>query len=412
MKKLVLLSCFLLPILFLNAQKLGTPSNDTLRKDALNVFMHANDFIRKEIPFVNYVRDINDARVYIISSSQQTGSGGREITYFLTGQHECAGMNDTLTTVSSPDDTEDKRREREVNILKMGLMRYVIKTPLAKYIDIKFTKPLSEEVSLDKWDSWVFRARINGYFDGQKTYNSSNVNGSVSASRVTPNWKLRFNINYSQGTDKFEIDDEIIKSVSKSKSFSSLAVKSLNNHWSLGMSSRIGSATYNNQDLYATILPSIEYDIYPYSESTRRQLRILYSIGVYQYEYTDTTIYEKKEDRLMGHELSAAYEVMQKWGSIEMSMRWKNYFFDWKKNNFIINGYINVRVAKGLTLNLGGYYELIHDQLALVKGGATTDEILLRRKELETSFSFFTHFGITYTFGSIYNNVVNPRFGR
>ncbi len=412
MKKLFLISYLLMSVLMLNAQKIVVSSVDSLRKDALNVFMDVNDFIRKEIPFVNYVRDIKDARVYIISSSQQTGSGGREITYFLTGQHEYIGMNDTLTTVSSPDDTQDQRREREVNILKMGLMRYVSKTPLAKHINIQFTQPLSEEVSIDKWDSWVLSARVNGHFSGQKTYNSSNIYGSFAANRITPNWKLRFNINYSRGTDKFEIDDEIIRSVSRSKSFSTLIVKSLTEHWSAGINTRIGSATYNNQELHATILPSIEYDIFPYSESTRRQLRILYSIGLYQYQYSDTTIYDKTEEKLLGHELSAAYEVVQKWGSIEMSMRWKNYFFDWNKNNFMIDGYLNIRVAKGLSVNLGGYYQLIHDQLALVKGGATTDEILLQRKELETSFSFFTHFGITYTFGSIYNNVVNPRFGR
>ena len=46
-----------------------------------------------------------------------------------------------------------------------------------------------------------------------------------------------------------------------------------------------------------------------------------------------------------------------------------------------------------------------------MKGGATPEEILLRRKELETNFEYFTSFGFTYTFGSIYNNVVNPRFG-
>jgi hypothetical protein len=47
----------------------------------------------------------------------------------------------------------------------------------------------------------------------------------------------------------------------------------------------------------------------------------------------------------------------------------------------------------------------------LVKAGATTEEVLLRRRELATQFQYFTSFGLNYTFGSIYNNVVNPRFG-
>jgi len=49
--------------------------------------------------------------------------------------------------------------------------------------------------------------------------------------------------------------------------------------------------------------------------------------------------------------------------------------------------------------------------LSLVKGGASREEILLKRKELATQFRYFTYFGLSYTFGSIYNNVVNPRFG-
>ena len=61
----------------------------------------------------------------------------------------------------------------------MGLMRYVAKTPLADYMKISFTEPLSETVSSDKWDSWVFRSSIYGYLQGQKTYKNYYLNGNV-----------------------------------------------------------------------------------------------------------------------------------------------------------------------------------------------------------------------------------------
>jgi hypothetical protein len=109
--------------------------------------MNASDYFRKEIPYVNYVRDIKDAGVYILSSVQGTGSGGQKFTYFLVGQNENAGMRDTLSFVTSPDETQDETRIKEVNTLKMGLTRYVAKTPLAKYMKISFTEPLSETVS-------------------------------------------------------------------------------------------------------------------------------------------------------------------------------------------------------------------------------------------------------------------------
>jgi hypothetical protein len=127
---------------------------DTLRKDALNVFMDASDYIRKEIPYVNYVRDIKDAGVYIISTYQRTGSGGGEYSYFFVGQKENAGMRDTLKFVYSPDETQDEIRIKQVRTLKMGLMRYVAKTPLSKYMNISFSEPLSETVSSDKWNSF------------------------------------------------------------------------------------------------------------------------------------------------------------------------------------------------------------------------------------------------------------------
>lgn len=385
--------------------------SDTLRKDALNVYMDATDFIKKEINYVNYVRDIKDAGVYIISTSQQTGSGGTEYTYFLVGQNQYSGMRDTLTFVTTPDETEEGKRAKDVKTLKIGLMRYVAKTPLAKYMNISFSEPLSETVSSDKWNSWVFRASLNGFLNGQKSYKSTEVFGNISANRITKDWKINLSANYSYNVDKFEIDGDTYTSDNNSKGINTLIVKSISDHWSYGGSAYVGSSSYSNQKLAVSLMPGLEYDIFPYSESTRRQLRLLYKVGFYNVNYFDTTIYDKMKENLWLHSLSASYQVVQKWGSINISLGYSNYFHDWSKNNLSLDGWVDLRITKGLSLNFGGGASLIHDQLGLVKGGATTEEVLLRRKELATQFQYFTMFGFTYTFGSIYNNVVNPRFG-
>jgi hypothetical protein len=57
-----------------------------------------------------------------------------------------------------------------------------------------------------------------------------------------------------------------------------------------------------------------------------------------------------------------------------------------------------------------GSISYIHDQLSLSAGGASQEEILLHRQELETQYRYWGSMGISYTFGSIYNNIVNPRF--
>lgn len=384
---------------------------DTLRKDALKVYMETTDYLRNEIPYINYVRDLKDAQVYIISSSQRTGSGGREYSYFLIGQERFSGMKDTLRYNSSPDDTEDQIRQGQVRVLKQGLMRYVMATPLAKNIEISFTQPLSAEVTTDKWNSWVFGAGVSGMLSGQKSYNSNQIFSNISARRITSDWKLDFGIDYNYNLDHFLIDEQEVNSVNNSRSFETLIVKSLSDHWSLGGHVEIESSTFRNYELKMAFMPGIEYDIYPYSESTRRQIRLLYSAGYLYQNYADTTIYDKMEENLWGHSLKAAYQVVQKWGSVNLSLDWFNYLHDWSKNNLSLDGGFEVRLAKGLSLQVGGGAAMIHDQLALVKGGATREEILLKRKELATDFSYFTYFGLSYTFGSIYNNVVNPRFG-
>ena len=410
MKKLLLLIVFSIIVIDLSAQE--TPSkSDTLRKDALNVFMSASNYVKKEIPYVNYVRDIKDAGVYILTTNQGTGSGGQMYTYFLVGQNENEGMRDTLSFVTAPDETEDETRIKEVRTLKMGLMRYVAKTPLSKYMNISFSEPLSETVSSDKWDSWVFRTALNGFLDGQKLTKSTQLFGNISANRITKDWKINSRVNYNYGKDVFDTIGGFITSENKSKSANVLIVKSLTEHWSYGGSANIGASSYNNQKMLLSIMPAIEYDIFPYSESTRRQLRILYRAGYNYVTYVDSTIYDKTRESLWQQSLTAAYEVVQKWGSVNVTLGYSNYLHDLSKDNISLDGFIELRIAKGLSVSFGGGASIIHDQLALVKGGASTQEVLLRRKELETQYRYFTFFGFTYTFGSIYNNVVNPRFG-
>lgn len=53
----------------------------------------------------------------------------------------------------------------------------------------------------------------------------------------------------------------------------------------------------------------------------------------------------------------------------------------------------------------------IRDQIDLEAGDATEEEILTRQRELQSDFEYNVRVGFSYTFGSIFSNVVNPRFG-
>jgi hypothetical protein len=73
---------------------------------------------------------------------------------------------------------------------------------------------------------------------------------------------------------------------------------------------------------------------------------------------------------------------------------------------------MDFRVFRGLTLNIGAEASRVHDQIYLKAGQASDEEILLRLRSLQTSYRYEFNVGFSYQFGSIFNNVVNPRWSR
>lgn len=136
-----------------------------------------------------------------------------------------------------------------------------------------------------------------------------------------------------------------------------------------------------------------------------------YGAGFAYYQYEDTTIYFKIRETVPTHYLSAAYSTRQPWGSASANISHNAWISDPSKRSTALFVSSNIRIIKGLSFNLGGGYNWIHDQLYLKKGGASEIEVLLRQQQLKTSYSYFVFTGLSYTFGSIFNNVVNPRFG-
>jgi hypothetical protein len=102
--------------------------------------------------------------------------------------------------------------------------------------------------------------------------------------------------------------------------------------------------------------------------------------------------------------------VQKKWGSINLALVGSNYFHDFSKNRIELISSINIRIFKGLSLRVEGGIAHLNDQLNLKRGSISEAERLLQLRELATKYRIEGGIEITYTFGSIYNNVVNPRF--
>ncbi|MBN2863927.1 MAG: hypothetical protein JXN62_12230 [Bacteroidales bacterium] len=390
--------------------------SDSFRLNAVKVFLDCRscdmNYTREQIPYVNYVRDIKEAEVFILVTTQNAGSGGNQYTYRFQGQGNYQGMNDTLLYTSTPDETSSVIREKRTNLLKMGLMRYVARTPVASEIIISHNTDLEAEEVVDRWNFWVFEFSISPRFDVEESFSRINVSNSVNISRVTPEMKLEIELDQSTNRQKYTDDYGLTTTyVRDQKSIENLIVKSLGNHVSAGLRLDLLSATNPNYDLNLRIMPAIEYDFFPYSESTHRQLRVLYSVGYQNSNYTDTTIYNKLSESLFEQELQIAYQVQETWGSVNISLGASNYFHDWTKNQIELDGFLRLRILKGLSLSINGGVGYINNQLNLRKGNLTEAERLLRLKQQATNFRIDGGISLSYTFGAIYNNVVNPRFG-
>ncbi len=419
MKKL-LLSIVLAFITIASLHANTTPPDSSLvtesiRKDAIHLFLDCNycdfSYIRKTINWVNFVRDSKEAQVHLLVTYSSTGSGGSEYGLFFIGQKEFKGINDTLKVNTEPSATSEEVRTLLTNKMKVGLIRYVSKTPLIDYISIDYKSPDAEKtVMKDKWNSWVFSLNGNGNFNGQSTSSSMYFSSSISANRTTEASKVSFSLGNSFNEQRFKFDNEEYVGTNKSYYFSHLYGKSLSEHWSIGEYITSNISTYSNLDFAIGIKPVIEYNVFKYSDYNRRKLCFTYTIGPSFYDYVDTTILYKEKEVVGRQNLSITYQTIQKWGNIYVSIDGSTLLGDFKKNRADLYTSIEWRIFKGLSFNLSMQYSIVRDQIGLPKGEASRDEVLLSIKQLETSYSTWVNFGIRYSFGSIYNNVVNPRF--
>ena len=389
----------------------------------LRVFVDCNaqgcdlDFFRTEIPYVDYVRDRTDASVHLLVSTQPTASGGVEHTLNFIGRREFAGLSDTLLYLAPQSSTTDELRRGLARTLKLGLVRYIARTPLRDRLLVSLSTAEAAESNKpaapthDRWNYWVFRTRLNGNFNGESSQRFTNLSSQVSANRITSAWKLSNSANVSYSESKFTLsDDEKFASYSRSYGLSELIVKSLGEHWSAGQRASVTSSTFLNTKRAVRFAPAVEYDVFPYSQSTRKLLTVQYTIGVTGYLYHDTTIFEKISEVRPNQTLSLSLSATQPWGSVSSSVEGAVLLDDFSKRHLVLFNSINARLFKGFSFDMFGSVSLLRDQLYLSKGGATEEEILLRRRQLSTSYSYFMGIGLSYTFGSIFNNVVNPRF--
>ena len=390
------------------------------------------DFFRSEVPVVNWVRDREDSDLHVLVTDQTTGGGGRLFTLAFIGRGEFEGEEQELSISTSADATDDDQRKAILGRLKLGLVQYLVGTPAADQIVVSLLGaqgveaemveqggraiPREEQVASsgdDPWNFWVFRLGGNGVLNGESRIKASNLIANLSANRTTDAWKFDISGLFSKSKSEFTVNPDLpqVVSVIEDWRLSSILVRSLTPKWSLGVRTISGRSTRLNEDFRWSISPGIEYNFVPYSESTRRLFTLQALLNVRHWDYTEETVYFETEETRLAASLTAAVNQVQPWGRMRLSLTGSQYLHDADLYRVTLNGSVSMRLFRGFSVNVGGSYAWVRDQLFLPTGGASQEDVLLRQRQLQTNFNYATVVGFSYQFGSIFNNVVNPRFG-
>ncbi|HEU4891836.1 MAG TPA: hypothetical protein VFT47_09820 [Vicinamibacterales bacterium] len=375
-----------------------------------------DDYLRSEVTFVDYVRDRTEADVHALITRAETGAGGSEYTLQFMGARAFDGITYTTRTVTLSSDTDDVIRRQIATALRVGILHYLSRETLPSGLAVTVrtgTEADRPAVTGDPWNNWVFSLRGSASFDGEETSRERELGADFSADRITPDWKVTFGVEIEHSVEEFDLDEEEpVHAERRERDFQWLVVNGLGEHWSIGATGDVESSTFDNIKLSISAAPAIEFNVFPYSAYTRRQLRLMYGVGVESNVYYETTLFGEDEETLPRHEVSLAYEQREPWGSLQGRTEWSQYLHDLSKTRLELEGEFSLRVARGLSVSTDVSASRIRDQLALPARGATDEEILLRIRRLQTGYEYSVGVSVTYTFGSIFSSVVNPRFGQ
>jgi len=400
---------FLCSLLFL--LNLSTAIAQDATDEAIKVYLDCDDcnesYIKQNIEWVAFVRDRKVADIHLFITTQNMASGG-ELYYF----NVMAAQKDTLS-FELP--TFSYQTEREVNQelvqkIQAGLLPYAVhKAPLSLQIRLNKPQKVTAPTTTDPWNFWIFE--VGGGIDWEKQSNQTEyeLEGEIDIERTTEEWRIRSDFDIEYEVNQVQRKDRTISSSLKQWDGEASVVKSLNEQWSAGFFGKVQSSTYNNIALGSSLQAAVEYNFFPYRMSATKEFTVSYMVGPQRFRYWEPTIYDRKEEQLYEQAIRVNFDFQQPWGSIDIVGEGSSFLHDWQKHRLELEANLSLRIVKGLFVRLSADARMIRDQLYLPKGDASLEEILLERKALATDYELELKVGIGYTFGSIYNSIVNTR---
>jgi len=387
-------------------------------KEDLDVFVdcgfcNLND-IRNKATYLNFVRESLLSDVHILATRAASGASGFNYIFRFIGRREFEGTELVREFSGGPDMTTAERQAAILNAIEMGLFSFWSQTKMSERLSVRIQESKKDAnankiLEKDPWDNWVITIQGGSSLDFETARKQSTIWGALRVDRITEAWRIRNSL-YARGDYQvFDSDSTEIRVTKTQMSGSSTIVASINDHWSAGILIAASQSTFNNFNLSTRIAPAFEYSIFPYAEVQEREWTVAYRVSHRYRDYTEVTIFDKTSENLFGQSIVMTARFTQPWGNFYATLEGSHFFHDIRQNRLAFNARLNIRLIRGLSLSLGNNFDIINDQRSLPKRDISLEELLLAQRQAATSFRLGGNMSLRYTFGSIYNNVVNTR---
>lgn len=384
------------------------------QSDKIKVFLSCrcdDDFIKQNTLVFDYVRDrtLSDIEVFVFEITN--ASGGRNYSFEYKGKNNFQNIENKISTDIPKNLTFSEAREQLLKTYKLGMVYFMQNTAFQNQLEVTFhdVETKSDELTTDQWKNWVFEVSGSFNFENETSIKEEEYNLGLGVDRVTEMWRVRSDFGMRRSVKFFSGDEENYSSERKRTFFSGSVVRSLSNHFSTGFFGYYLNDTFRNYRSFVNFSPALEYNFIPYAEVLTREVTLAYKVGYNFYEYFEKTIYGFLNQKMFNQSLTLNLRYREKWGSVYSYLVASQFLDQPDQNRLTLNNNINLRIVRGLSLRISGNFQLIRDQINLPSGEASIEDLLLRQRQISTDFQNRISLGLSYTFGSIFNNIVNTR---
>jgi hypothetical protein len=399
-------------------------------------------YLKQELNYFDVVRDRHEADFLLLIVRQRAAGGGERITLTVLLQPL------PLADLSPPSGTPVRARHGEVRrqnavaparpsytrelysppgapaeLTRKMLLGAVVGALFVELADTEHQSAFSvvlkrrngRELSQidDPWDYWTVTPATDGNVELGRGFHFAYLDSSLTLRRTTDKDKLRLRGSYSRQFSRFHLEDgSNVRGDVYGWAGRALYARSLGKHWALGSAGTVASREYENLKTHTHFGPVLELNIFPYDRNASEQLRMAYQAGVWTNWYFEPNVAGRMRESRHYQALTMIADLNQRWGTVQLAVQLNSFLNEPKLARLASTASLNLQLFEGFALNLLGGASWIGDQISLRRHPLSDVELLLATAQQPTDYSVTFEFGFSYTFGSVHNTIVNPRFGR